>query len=65
MGGETKSVSIEEVIITNILRRGNGKTTPVRIITEVWSKDGVKIAEYDPYPEYALEKEIDNRNLKR
>lgn len=63
MGGETKSVSIEEVIITNILRRGNGKTTPFRIITEVWSKDGNKIAESDPCPEYALEKQKDNSNF--
>jgi hypothetical protein len=53
----TKPVSIQEVIITRILRRGNGKTTPIRIITEVWTKEGDKIAELDPCPEFALEKE--------
>ncbi len=41
----------EEVIIATITRRGEGRTPndPIRIITEVFLKDGTKIAEYDPY----------------
>ena len=29
-------------------RRGNGKTTPIRIITQVYAKEGDLIAEFDP-----------------
>lgn len=39
---------VVEVIITNKKRRGNGKDDPYRAITEVFTKDGQLIAEYDP-----------------
>ncbi len=56
-----KDVTIEEVIITRLTRRGNGKDTPIRIITEIWSKNGDKIAETDPCPEYiGKDKKINN-----
>jgi hypothetical protein len=45
---ETDKVFVSEVIITTTKRRGNGTTDPIRIITEVFTKDGVKIAELDP-----------------
>lgn len=42
-------VFTQEVIITTMLRRGKGvEGDPVRIVTEVFTKDGKKIAEYDP-----------------
>jgi len=43
-------VRLEEVIITNLLRRGKGTTEdPMRIVTQVWTKDGRLIAENDHY----------------
>lgn len=47
-------VSVQEVIITTTKRRGDGKSNndPIRIITEVFTKDGRKIAEYDPHKPY-------------
>jgi len=40
-----------EVIETTLLRRGNGKEIPVRVITQYWAKDGTLLAEYDPSPD--------------
>lgn len=37
-----------EVIETTLLRRGNGKDDPIRVITQYWSLDGDLLAEYDP-----------------
>lgn len=36
-----------EVIICTKKRRGNGTDDPIRVVTEVFSKDGELIAEYD------------------
>jgi len=41
-------VRIEEVIICTKRRRGNGTTDPIRVILEVFTKSGEKIAEHDP-----------------
>lgn len=39
-----------EVVITRLTKRGVGvNDSPIRLITEVWTKDGVKIAESDPW----------------
>jgi hypothetical protein len=48
-----KEICCEEVIISRIARRGNGKSliSPIRIITQVFAKDGTLIAEHDPSPE--------------
>lgn len=46
------TVICKEVIITTQSRRGDGKDNPIRVITEVFEKDGTKIAEHDPSPEY-------------
>jgi sugar (pentulose or hexulose) kinase len=48
-----KEISCQEVIISNIARRGTGKSalSPIRVVTQVFSKDGNLIAEYDPTPE--------------
>lgn len=46
------NVICKEVIIANLTRRGNGiEYSPIRIITEVYEKDGTLIAEHDPSPE--------------
>jgi hypothetical protein len=46
---ETDKVFVSEVIITTTKRRGKGiHSNPIRIITEVFTKEGVKIAELDP-----------------
>ena len=44
-------VECKEVIITSLLRRGKGiEGSPVRCITQVYTKDGELIAEHDPFP---------------
>ena len=46
------TVKCEEVIISTLLRRGEGKPgDPIRVITQVFTKDGELIAERDPYLE--------------
>ncbi len=42
-----RSVKIVEVIQT-ISIRGNGDTTPVRAVTQYWSKEGKLLGEIDP-----------------
>jgi hypothetical protein len=46
-----REVAMMQVIVTNILRRGDGKETPIRIIRQVWTMDGQLIAELDPLSE--------------
>jgi len=50
---DADNVFIQEVIICTKKRRGNGSSSdnPIRIITEVFTKDGKLIAEYDPHKE--------------
>lgn len=43
----TPEVICKEVIVTTLLRRGDGKATPIRCITQVYEKDGTLIAERD------------------
>lgn len=46
------TVECKELIVSTLRRRGTGiEHSPIRIITEVYDKDGTKIAEYDPSPE--------------
>ena len=46
------TVECKELIVSTLKRRGNGiEHSPIRIITEVYEKDGTKIAEHDPSPE--------------
>jgi len=46
------TVECKELIVSTLKRRGNGiEHSPIRIITEVYEKDGTKIAEHDPNPE--------------
>ncbi len=49
------NVSVEELVITRLTRRGNGKSTPIRIVTEVYTKDGTLVADHDPDFTYSLE----------
>jgi predicted ATPase len=39
-----------EVIKTTLTRRGNGTSekSPIRVITQYWSKEGTLLAEHDP-----------------
>ena len=42
---------VKEVIVTSLLRRGDGTPeSPCRIITQYWDKDGTMLAEVDPLP---------------
>jgi hypothetical protein len=46
----TDTVSIQEVIITTLSRRGTGTPeSPIRVITEIWNKQGELITAIDPY----------------
>jgi hypothetical protein len=45
---EMDTVSVKELIVSTLARRGNGKQTPIRVVTEIFTKDGEKIAEHDP-----------------
>jgi hypothetical protein len=48
---EPLDVQIKQIIITRLLRRGEGKNDdPIRIITQFWDMDGNLIAEFDPSP---------------
>lgn len=47
--GMKSQVEIKQVVVTELLRRGRGmEESPIRIIRQVWSMDGLLIAEYDP-----------------
>jgi len=50
---QMNTVFVSEVIICTKSRRGTGKdkTSPIRVITEVFDTSGEKIAEYDPCKE--------------
>ena len=42
------TIECKEVIISTLKRRGEGiEGDPIRVVTEVYEKDGTKIAEYD------------------
>lgn len=45
------SARIIDVIETTLTRRGNGKTTPLRCVTQYWSPEGLLLAEVDPCPD--------------
>jgi hypothetical protein len=52
-------VYAEEVIILNVTTRGDGSAyNPTRIITEIFLKDGEKIAEHDPAPDTLTPDEV-------
>jgi hypothetical protein len=52
VGSHCRSAEIVEVIRVEV-RRGSGKdeASPVRMVDELWSKDGVKLAERDSWRE--------------
>lgn len=46
------TVICKELIVATLTRRGKGeKHSPVRIITQIFEKDGTLVAEHDPSPE--------------
>lgn len=48
VGHGCRSAEVIEVIRT-VATRGDGRTTIFRAVTSYWSKDGVLLAEVDPY----------------
>lgn len=47
-----EDVLCKEVIVTNLTRRGDGTIySPLRVVTQVFEKDGTFIAENDPIDE--------------
>lgn len=44
-------IEVKEVIVTDILTRGDGKKSPIRPVIQVFEKDGTLIAENDPHDE--------------
>jgi len=55
------TVICKEVVITTLKRRGSGiEHSPIRVIKEVYEKDGTFIAEYDPSPETFVEMDLLN-----
>ena len=47
---EPRPAELIEVIRTELLRKGRGiEESPVRIITQFWTKDGELLAEVDPW----------------
>jgi len=42
------TAKVIQVIETTLLRRGDSKDTPVRVITQYWSLEGKLLAEIDP-----------------
>ncbi len=55
-----------EVIETTLLRLGSGKdhTSPIRVVTQYWTKDGVLLAQNDPAAVTLTPEEICNINAK-
>ena len=52
------TVITKEVVETTLTRRGEGTVgSPVRIIKQIWEKDGTLIAEVDPYREIEVDEE--------
>lgn len=41
---------VMQVIKTTLLRRGDGKADPIRVVTQYWSLSGDLLAEVDPLP---------------
>ena len=55
------SIECKEVIVSYLTKRGTGdKHSPIRIIKEIFEKDGTKIAEYDPSPETFTQNDLVN-----
>lgn len=56
-----KNAYCQEVIISNLLQRGDGKIgNPYRSILQVYDKNGTLIAEHDPEPDtFTKEQMID------
>jgi hypothetical protein len=52
------SARLIQVIETDLERRGNGKTTPIRIIKQYYSVDGELLAEVDPSPDACHSTEV-------
>jgi len=52
------AAAVIPVIKTTLTRKGDGESTPVRIITQYWSPDGKLLAELDPVPDHEREIKI-------
>lgn len=36
------------LIVTDLLRRGDGEGDPIRVVHQLWTEDGQLVAEWDP-----------------
>lgn len=54
-------IEVKEVIVTDMTRKGSGlnEKSPVRAVTEVYSKQGDLIASRDPFGNYSIEQMIE------
>lgn len=50
-GKRLDTAEVISVIRTTLLRRGNGTTTPIRVITQFWTLEGELLTEIDPLPD--------------
>ena len=49
-------INCQELILSKVARKGEGKfPSPIRELTQVFTKEGQLIAEYDPMGNYTLE----------
>ena len=47
----TPTAEVIQVIRTNLTVRGSGtEPSPLRVITQYWSLEGILLAEVDPFP---------------
>lgn len=51
------AVSIQEFIVTYLQRRGDGINDPIRVVPQIWTKEGELVAEWDPCAEPEQENE--------
>ena len=53
-----KKAEVIQVIRTKLLRRGDGKKDPIRVMEQFWSFDGKLLAENDPCGRYQIDVRI-------
>src|SRR5690606_30170881 len=60
-------IEVKEVIITDINKKGAGtdENSPVRSITEIYTKEGDLLASSDPFGNYSMEQMIEFAELCR
>ncbi|GAB2770858.1 hypothetical protein GCM10027275_11960 [Rhabdobacter roseus] len=52
-------IEVKEVIVTDMNRRGDGKTSAVRRVLEVYTKEGILLANMDSMGNFSIEQMLD------